>query len=113
MSDLISRKALIKELNELRRYVPVPSYKDVFDIIMKAKSIEQPQSVADALEEAAKEIDLMVNTYIESGNKYHEVSEGRERCVNKARAAMSCAETIRAFIKLKAKGVGDVIPSKE
>jgi len=39
--------------------------------------------------------------YVESGNKYHEVSEGRERCVNKARAAMSCAETIRALKEVK------------
>ncbi|PPC95679.1 MAG: hypothetical protein CTY32_08345 [Methylotenera sp.] len=46
MSDLISRESVIKELNELRRYVPFPSSKDVFDIIMKAKAIEQGEAVA-------------------------------------------------------------------
>lgn len=46
MSDLISKEALIKELNELRRYVPFPSSKDVLDIIMKAKAIEQGEAVA-------------------------------------------------------------------
>ncbi len=47
MSDLISRESVIKELNELRRYVPFPSSKDVFDIIMKAKAIEQGEPVAE------------------------------------------------------------------
>lgn len=47
MSDLISRESLIKELNELRRYVPFPSSKDVFDIIMKAKAIAQGEPVAE------------------------------------------------------------------
>lgn len=46
MSDLISRKALIKELNELWRYVNFDGDKDVFDIIMKAKAIEQGEVVA-------------------------------------------------------------------
>lgn len=45
MSDLISRKALIKELNELWRYVNFDGDKDVFDIIMKAKAIEQGEPV--------------------------------------------------------------------
>ena len=46
MIALISREALIKELNELWRYVPFPSSKDVFDIIMKAKAIAQGEAVA-------------------------------------------------------------------
>lgn len=45
MSDLISREALIKELNELWRYVNFDGDKDVFDIITKAKSIEQGEPV--------------------------------------------------------------------
>lgn len=71
MSGLISKEALIKELNELRRYVPVPSYKDVFDIIMKAKAIEQGEAVIDkaAYDGAREDLSIWKRIALEAEEK--------------------------------------------
>ncbi len=159
MSDLISRESVIKELNELRRYVPFPSSKDVFDIIMKAKAIEQgeavaylyrcqhkqpnpkytewvcvsdnahwpvdqwqsyevlplfttpqqPQSVADALEEAAKICDDEAEGFYQRSGSLDYETNALEFSNEHAREAYDLckelAEQIRALIKRNAKVV--------
>lgn len=71
MSDLISRESVIKELNELRRYVPFPSSKDVFDIIMKAKAIEQGEAVMDkaAYDGAREDLSIWKRRALEAEEK--------------------------------------------
>lgn len=81
----------------------INDYGDMVDILQKALSSTPTQSLAlhenEVIERCAKVIDKMVNIYTNNCTKYKENndSESVERNVNKGRAAMSCAESIRAL----------------